>query len=200
MRWHQRWFPNGEWVLLVALAAEVILFSAIARNFFTAGNFFEVTRFSVELGLLAVALTPVIITGGIDLSVGSMMGLAAVCFGAAHQDWHLPVPAAAMVALALGVLGGALNALLVSRLNLPPLIVTLGSFSLFRGIAEGMTHGAVNYTGFPAGFLFLGQGYLWGVIPSQLPLFLAVLGAYVVLLHRSVIGRAIYAIGFTTSG
>ena len=86
----ERWFPNGEWILLLALAAEVALFSAIAQNFFTLGNFFEVTRLSVELGLLAVALTPVIISGGIDLSVGSMMGLAAVVFGAAYQDWHLP--------------------------------------------------------------------------------------------------------------
>ena len=58
-------------------------------------NFFEVLRLSVELGLLAIALTPVIITGGIDLSVGSMMGLAAVTFGAAFHDWHLPIAVAA---------------------------------------------------------------------------------------------------------
>jgi rhamnose transport system permease protein len=59
---------------------------------FTAGNFFEVIRFSVELGLLAIALTPVIVTGGIDLSVGSMLGLAAVVFGAAWRDWHFLCP------------------------------------------------------------------------------------------------------------
>ena len=100
------------------------------------GNFFEVIRLSVELGLLALALTPVIVTGGIDLSVGSMMGLAAVCFGAAWRDWHWPIPAAALFALLLGSAGGALNALLITRLNIPPLIVTLGSFSMFRGIAE----------------------------------------------------------------
>ena len=64
------------------LAAEILFFSLVAPNFFTLGNFFEMTRFSVELGLLAVALTPVIVAGGIDLSVGSMMGLAAVTFGA----------------------------------------------------------------------------------------------------------------------
>src|SRR5206468_2878329 len=148
-----------------------VVFSAIAENFFTASNFFEVLRFSVELGLLAIALTPVIVTGGIDLSVGSMMGLAAVVFGAAWQDWDLPLPAAALAALLLGCAGGGLNALLISRLHLPPLIVTLGSFSLFRGIAEGMTHAAVNYTGFPKSFLFLGQGYIWGVTPAQLPVF-----------------------------
>ena len=61
--------------------------------------------------------------------------------------------------------------MLIARLSIPPLIVTLGTFSLFRGIAEGITQGAVNYTGFPRAFLVLGQGYLWGVVPAQLPLF-----------------------------
>ena len=71
-----------------------------------------------------------------------------------------------------------LNAALIARLAIPPLIVTLGTLSLFRGIAEGITAGAVNYTGFPPAFLALGQGYLWGVVPAQLPLFLVVLLAY----------------------
>jgi rhamnose transport system substrate-binding protein len=200
VNWRQRIFPNGEWVLLVALVVEIALFSAISRNFATVGNFFEVLRLSVELGLLAVALTPVIISGGIDLSVGSMVGLAAVVFGAAVQDWHLPVAVAALIALLVGAAGGALNGLLIARFDIPPLIVTLGTFSLFRGIAEGLTHAAVNYTGFPAGFLALGQGYLGGIIPAQLPLFLLVLAGFAVLLHRSVIGRAIYAIGFGAAG
>ncbi len=200
MRWHERWFPNGEWILLLAIAGEVAFFSIIATNFFTLGNFFEITRVSVELGLLALALTPVIITGGIDLSVGSMMGLTAITFGMAYQDWHASIAAAAAAAMLVGCAGGLLNAVLISRLELPPLIVTLGSLSMFRGIAEGLTHGAVNYSGFPPGFLVLGQGYLWGVIPAQLPVFLLVLAGYAVLLHRSVVGRALYAIGFGAQG
>src|SRR5438309_5657904 len=120
--WRERLFPNGEWALLLALALEVAIFSAIAENFFTWGNFFEVVRFSVELGLLALALTPVIITGGIDLSVGSMMGLAAVVFGAAWRDWHVSLSMAALIALLIGSAGGALNGLLISRFGLPPLV------------------------------------------------------------------------------
>jgi rhamnose transport system substrate-binding protein len=200
MRWRQRWFPNGEWVLLLVVAGEILFFSAMAPNFFTLGNFFEITRFSVELGLLAVALTPVIVAGGIDLSVGSMMGLAAVSFGAAYHTWHLALPLAAACAVLVGGAGGTLNALLIAKLELPALIVTLGTFSLFRGVAEGVTEGAVNYTGFPSGFLFLGQGYLGGLIPTQLPLFVLIVSAYAVLLHRSVVGRALYAIGFTAQG
>jgi len=193
-------FPNGEWVLLVALAAEIAVFSAIGENFFSWANFFEVIRLSVELGLLAVALTPVILTGGIDLSVGSMMGLAAVVFGAAWRDGHFSIPASAATVLVLGTLGGALNAVLITRLNIPPIIVTLGSYSLFRGIAEGITQGAVNYSGFPAAFLRLGQGYWWGVVPVQLPIFLLVVAIYAVLLHRSTLGRKLYAIGFSAAG
>ena len=194
------WLSTGEWILLLALGAEVALFAVIAQNFFTLGNFFEIVRLSVELGLLAIALTPVIVSGGIDLSVGSMMGLAAVLFGAAYHDWGASIVGAAVVALLAGVAGGALNATLVASLNIPPLIVTLGTLSLFRGIAEGLTRGAVNYTDFPAGFLSLGQGYLWGVVPTQLLVFVPVLVGYSVLLHRSVVGRAWYVIGFTPSG
>jgi rhamnose transport system permease protein len=196
----QQWLTAGEWILVLALIAQVVVFTAIAPNFFTLANFFEVLRVSVELGLLAVALTPIMVSGGIDLSVGAMMGLSAVVFGAASRDWHVGIAAAAGCALMVGAAGGTLNAMLVSRLDLPPLIVTLGSLSLFRGIAEGLTHAAVNYTNFPSSFLALGQGYLWGVFPAQLPIFIIAFAAYAILLHRSVLGRALYAIGFSPAG
>src|SRR5262245_35073833 len=192
--------PPLQLILIAALLVEISLFSAIAENFASANNFFEVLRFSVELGLLAIALTPVIITGGIDLSVGSMMGLAAIVFGIVWRDWHLPLPIAAIAALLAGCAGGGLNALLISRLDLPPLIVTLGSFSMFRGIAEGLTHAAVNFTDFPKPFLFLGQGYIGGVVPAQLPIFFLLFAAYAILLHRSTIGRAWYVIGSNPAG
>ncbi|CAN5548850.1 substrate-binding domain-containing protein [soil metagenome] len=193
-------FPNGEWVLLLALVAEAALFSVIAPGFFTLANLFEVLRFSVELGLLAVALTPILIAGGIDLSVGSTVGLTAVIFGMVWHDGHQTILIAGLVALLVGCLCGALNALMIAGLRLPALIVTLGTYSLYRGIAEGITHGSVSYTGYPRSFLMLGQGYLWNLIPIQLPIFLLVVVAYWVLVHRSVVGRALYAIGFNAEG
>jgi rhamnose transport system permease protein len=199
-RWRDRLFPNGEGILLLAILVEAGIFTLIADQFFTWNNFFEILRFSVELGVIALALTPVIITGGIDLSVGSMMGLAAVVFGAAWRHGGLPLPVAAAIALLVGCVGGALNGFLVARLDLPPLVVTLGTFSMFRGIAEGLTQGAVNYTGFPRSFLFLGQGYVLGVIPVQVAVLVAVFAMYWVLLHRSIFGRALYTIGFTAAG
>jgi rhamnose transport system permease protein len=186
--------------LLGALAVEAVLFTVLAPSFLTLANFFEVTRLSVEVGILAIAMTPVIVAGGIDLSVGAMMGLAAVMFGAAYRDWGFPIIGAAAVALMTGCAGGVLNAVLISGLNIPPLIVTLGSLSMFRGLAEGITHGAVNYSGFPPSVLRFGQGYVWGVIPAQLPLFVLLFAAYAVLLHRSIVGRAWYAIGLTPAG
>jgi rhamnose transport system permease protein len=198
--WREICFPNGEWVLALALAVEIAIFARIGENFFTLSNFFEVVRLSVELGLLALAMTPIMITGGIDLSVGSIMGLSAVVFGVLWRDGGWPIAAAAGAALLLGCLAGLLNAVLITKLNLPPLIVTLGSLSLFRGIAEGITKGAENYSGFPAGFLRLGQGYIGGVVPVQFSFLLAAIGAYWVLLHRSAIGRTLYAVGFSPGG
>jgi rhamnose transport system permease protein len=190
----------SKWALAGAIAVEIVIFAIVAPNFLSVGNAFEVMRVSVEVGLLAVAMTPIVVTGGIDLSVGAMMGLAAVMFGAASRDWGWPAPAAAALALAIGCAGGALNAALIAALGIPPLIVTLGSLSLFRGLAEGITHGAVNYSGFTPSVLRLGQGYIGGVVPAQVPLFAVIFALYVVLLHRSIIGRAWYAIGFTAAG
>ena len=187
-------------ILLALIAAEVATFAAIGTNFFTVGNGFEVLRLSVEIGLLAVALTPVIVGGGIDLSVGSLMGLSAVLFGTFWRDLGLPVVVAAPLTLLVGALAGGLNGFLVTRLRIPALIVTLGSFSLFRGLAEGWTGGVDNFTNFPPAFLFLGQGYLPGDIPTQLPVFLVVAAAFWALLHRTTVGRSLFAIGFSPEG
>jgi rhamnose transport system permease protein len=196
----QRLFPNHEWALLILLSIELILFSFTGVNFLTAANGFEIVRLSVELGLLALALTPVIITGGIDLSVGSMMGLSAVMFGWMWRDLGLPIWLSAAFILLLGLAGGGLNGLLIARFKLPPLIVTLGTFSLFRGLAEGITGGVDNYTGFPQQFLFLGQDYWLGFLPPQTLALIAAAIFYYLLLHRTTIGRALYAIGFSYEG
>jgi len=193
-------FSVNELALLVALLLEAFFFAASAPSFATWGNFFEVLRFSVELGLLAVALTPILITGGIDLSVGSTIGVTAVVFGVMAQSAHWPIGIAIVLSLLLGLIAGSINAALITGLRLPPLIVTLGTYSLYRGIAEGITHGAVSFTGFSPAFLHFGQGYFLKVIPVQLSVFVVVIVAYWILLHRSVIGRGLYAIGFNAEG
>ena len=194
-----RWFPNAEWVLLIVAAAEVALFGVFGTRFLTFDNAMETTRLAAEVGLLAFGLTPVIKAGGIDLSVGSMMGLSAVITGGL---WSLGVPMgiAAALAVVAGAVGGAFHGLLVTRLRIPPLIVTLGTFSLYRGLAEAATGGYVSYSGFPAAFLALGQGYLGGVIPTQLPVMLAAFAGLWTYQHRMVAGRELTAIGFSAEG
>ena len=198
--WRERLFPNSEWVLLLVIGIECVVFSITGNNFLSRTNAFEITRLSVEVGLLALVLTPIVITGGIDLSVGSMIGLAAVVLGALWRDAHFPIVIAAAVTLLVGILGGGLNALMISRLKFPPLIVTLGTFSLFRGIAEGLTGGIENYSGFSSRFLFLGQGYVGGIIPTQLFILLIAIAACAWGLHRTIYGRSLYAIGFSAEG
>src|SRR6266542_2347108 len=198
--WRERLFPNNEWVLMAVLLVEVAIFSLTGNNFLSSSNAFEITRLSVEIGLLALVMTPVIISGGIDLPVGSMMGLAAVTMGALWRDAHLPLAVAIIIALFVGLLGGALNALVITRLNFTPLIVTLGTFSLFRCIAELLIRWIENYSGFPPSFLYIGQGYVGGVIPTQMFVLMAAIIAIWWWLQRTGSGRSLYAIGFSAEG
>ena len=198
--WHERIFPNNEWILLLVLGAECLIFGVTGSNFLTSGNAFEITRLAVEVGLLALVMTPIIITGGIDLSVGSMMGLSAVVMGALWRDAGLSMPFAIAITLVVGLLGGALNAAVITKLKAPPLIVTLGTFSLFRGIAEGLTGGIDNYSGFSPSFLFLGQGYVFDFFPTQLFVFVPAVLLVWWWLQRTAFGRSYYAIGFSQEG
>src|SRR5690606_32235801 len=99
-----------------------------------------------------------------------LLGLCAICMGKLWRDAGLPLPVAIAGTLALGALAGGVNATLITWLRLPPLIVTLGTFSLFRGLAEAITQGVDTFTGFPATFLFWGQERIFG-IPAQAPVF-----------------------------
>ncbi len=189
-----------EITLALLIGLEIIFFSIAGQNFFSLSNFFECVRLAAEIGLLSLAMTPVILTGGIDLSVGSMMALAAVSFGALWHDAGLPILLASLIAVLIGAAGGAINAGLIAGLGVSPLIVTLGTFSLFRGMAEGITGAAKSYSNFPPGFLFLGQGYLAGILPTQAIILVLFILFFFLLTHYSVIGRGLYAIGLSPAG
>jgi rhamnose transport system permease protein len=190
---------SHEVVLLIVLILEVLYFQNVGRNFGTAANVANILRQSAEIGLLALVMTPVILTGGIDLSVGSLLGLCAVAFGMLWKDAGLAPWLAALGAIGVGALGGGLNAALITRLGLPPLIVTLGTFSLFRGLAEALTAGTRAFTGFPASFLLLGNGF-WLGVPVQAWIFFVVALSVWLLVHRTTFGRGFRAIGFAPEG
>jgi rhamnose transport system permease protein len=197
-----------EVLLLVVLIVEWLLFyhfgtstnrRGVVVGFGTMARQFDILRHSCEIGLLALALTPIILTAGIDLSVGSLLGLCAIVFGQLWHDAGLPLPVAAGLTLVAGGIAGGLNAGLITKLKLPPLIVTLGTYSLFRGLAEALTHGAITYTDFPASFLFIGQERALG-LPTQAWIFLAVALGVWLLVHRTTHGRAYRTIGFSPEG
>lgn len=188
-----------EVVLLLVIVFEVLLFNALGRRFLTGGNVSNIFRHSVEIGLLALAMTPVVLTGGIDLSVGSMMGLCAVLFGMMVNLLGFDPWIAGLLAIVCGALGGGINAVLITRLKLPPLIVTLGTFSLFRGLAEALTRGAESYSSFPKSFLALGNANIAG-LPAQIWVFLVVAAAIWLWVHRTTFGRSFFAIGYSPEG
>ena len=197
-----------ETLLLAVLVVEWLLFyyfgtstnrRGMAVGFGTMARQADILRHSCEIGLLALALTPIILTAGIDLSVGSLLGLCAISFGKLWHDAGLPLPVAAVLTLVVGGLAGGLNAGLITKLKLPPLIVTLGTYSLFRGLAEALTQGAVTYTDFPAGFLALGQERWLGLSAQAWPFLFVAAGVWL-LVHRTTHGRAIRTIGFSPEG
>ncbi|HRH43823.1 MAG TPA: substrate-binding domain-containing protein [Pyrinomonadaceae bacterium] len=195
-----RFFPNNEWVLLAVLLFEICLFSITGNNFLSTGNGFDITRLAVEIGLFVLVMTPIIITVRIDLSVGSMMSLSAVVLGGLWRDANVPLPLAIIITLLIGTFGGYLNGIIITKLRFPPLIVTLGTFSLFRGVAEGLTRGIENYSGFSPNYLFLGQGYIFGAIPTQLIIFIIAIFVIFWMLQRTAFGRSLYAIGYSQEG
>ena len=188
-----------ETILLLVLALEWLYFNSVGPRFGSLDNSYDILRHSVEIGLLALAMTPVILTGGIDLSVGSLLGLCAILFGKLWRDAGLPIPVAAACTLGFGALAGGLNATLITWLRLPPLIVTLGTYSLFRGLAEAITRGVDTFTNFPAPFLHLGQERAFGV-PTQVWFFIVMAVVIWLLVHRTTFGRSFRAIGFAPEG
>lgn len=198
---------SHEGILLLVLIAEWVFFyhfgtstrRDVVVGFGTVARQFDILRHSCEIGLLALALTPIILTGGIDLSVGSLLGLCAILFGKFWRDAGMSIPLAGAAALVVGLLGGGLNAALITWLRLPPLIVTLGTYSLFRGLAEAITRGADTFTGFPSSFLFLGQER-WLGLPTQAWVFVVVAVLMALLVHQTTFGRSFRTIGFSPEG
>jgi rhamnose transport system permease protein len=185
--------------LILLIAFEIAAFAIAAPRFLTLDNALEIVRASADIGLVALGMTIVMTAGGIDLSVGAVMGLAAVALGDLHAR-GTPAAVAVVAALVIGSLAGLLNGALVVRAKVPALVVTLATMALVRGVAEGWTHGYAVYTGFPTAFLALGQGRILGLVPAQLvPFALAAICSWV-MLQRGTFGRRLVAIGFSPGG
>jgi len=188
-----RFNVTQELVLLVALVVALAVLAILSDRFFTVGNMLNQGRLMTEVALVALPMTFIIITGGIDLSVGSMMGLTAILLGVFWQNVGMPLPLAAIAAILCAGACGFFNGLLITRLRVPPLIMTLATLALFRGLAEGISQ-ARSVRGYPEWFFVLGQGEVFGV-PTQLWILVAAVIVFWVVLTRTTFGRSLYAIG-----
>lgn len=178
-------------LLLIALAV------LVPDKFLTADNFLNIFRRSSVNAIIAVGMTAIIISGGIDLSVGSMMALAGMVGAWTMQKIGgdtLTLSAiwlGTFAGIATGTLAGFLNGALINGLKLPPFILTLGTMSAFRGIAYVMNDGQPYNV---PGYKYLGDGLLFGV-PVSIVIALVIVVIAIVILNRTTLGRYTYAIG-----
>lgn len=187
-----------EVLLALILVIALLLLATQTDRFLTTENLLNQGRLMAEVGLVALPMTFIIITAGIDLSVGSILGMTAILLGVSWKNFGLPLEAALVVAMAAGTLAGFLNGWFITRVNVPPLIMTLATLALYRGLAEGISQ-ARSVRGYPDWFFQLGQGEIFGV-PTQLwILLIAIVIAWLVLAYTA-FGRALYAIGHNEVG
>jgi rhamnose transport system permease protein len=183
---------SREVVLLAVLIVLMVVMSLLSPLFLTVGNLLNTSRFFVEVGLMALGMTLIIITGGIDLSVGSNLALVSVAVGFSYAA-GLPLPLAIVFGLVVGVGAGLFNGLFITLLDLHPLVVTLGTFALFQGLAYGLSK-AEAVSDFPGWFAYFGQAY-FGPVPGQLFIFILAVVVVWLILSRTRFGRYVYAIG-----
>ncbi len=187
-------FLRWEWILVLLLIAAAILNASLSPYFLNVQNLFDMTFNFMERGIMTLPMAFVIITGNIDLSVASTLAMTSNIMGRLFAA-GVNIWIAALLALLAGGLAGLFNGMLITRVKLPALAATLGTYVLYRGIAWVlMKDGAV--TGFPAQFTFIGQGYIPGTpVPIPLVIYGILIVPFGLVLHRTTFGRFTYAIG-----
>ncbi len=189
---------SWESLLLLVAIAIFVANSFASPYFLNAWNLSDATFNFTEKAMIAFAMALLIISGEIDLSVAAIIALASTAMGAALQ-LGAGTPVLILVGLGTGLLCGAFNGFLVTRMGLPSIVVTIGTMSLFRGISY-IVLGDKSFQGYPSDFAFFGQGYVFWVISFEIVLFTILAVIYGIVLHKTNFGRAVYAIGNNPTG
>lgn len=176
------------------LVIEFVIFSLASKSFLTLGNILSVGRQMSFTGIAAIGMTLVMLTGGIDISVGSMLAMAGVLCAKLSADVGLPLWIAVVITLLIGALFGLINGAAVTRLHIPALIATLATQTILKGIAYLLTN-AVPVKNLSATYKFLGQGYIFGVIPVPLIITVALYVLAWWYLDKTYLGRRVYLSG-----
>ena len=180
--------------LLMVVAVGVFVFNSFASpHFLDVWTLSDMTFNFTEKALIALPMALLIIAGEIDLSVAAILALSSTLMGLVMQ-FGFGTPVLVGVGMLVGLACGAFNGVLVTRLNLPSIVVTIGTMSLFRGLAF-IILGDQVYKNYPDGFDYFGQGYVVWVISFELVLLIAFAGLFSFLLHFTNFGRGLYFIG-----
>jgi len=186
------WSRYGrQFILLIILIIEMAVLGRMSPHFLDPRNLLDLSTHLAETGIIAIGMTFIIMTGGIDLSVGSLLAVCGIVFG--YLAKPLGIAPAAACAVAAGIGGGILNGTLVAIGRLPALVVTLGTMALFRGIAMVISQGQ-PVSGFSKEFSWLGRGEIGGY-PVQLVIWVTLTVIAMIIADRSRAGRYVIAIG-----
>jgi rhamnose transport system permease protein len=182
-----------EIILLGILAIELVLFRLLLPQLMDPSVLLGITINFMETGLITLPMVLVIISKNIDISVGSMLALVSIVIASCFQA-GLPMGAAIFLALAMGAVAGFFNGLLTAKMKIPSLVVTLGTYSLYRGIAY-VVLGDQTFHNYPESFLSIGRGTVLSIVPIPLLVFGVFAIFFALLLHKTTFGRKVYAIG-----
>ena len=187
-------FQRWEWMLVALIFIVIVLNSRLSPYFLNAQNLSLTSSDFMEIGLMVLPMVFIIITGNIDLSVASNLGMSASLMGLLFNN-HVNIWIAALIGLLAGTLGGLMNGVLIARLRLPSLVVTLGTYAFYRGLAYAFL-GDQAARDYPAAFTYLGQGKLFGtLVPFAVGLFIVMAIIFGLVLHKTTFGRYLYVIG-----
>jgi len=189
----RRWLSNWTLMALTVFVVEMIVLVLMAPNILDVYNLSAMLNNFLVIGMMAVSMSFVIISGGIDLSIGSTLSLSGITMGLLWQS-GLPLWLAALIAIAVGGIAGWINGMIIVRTRIQPLIATLATMFIFSSIALVLGgEGAIS--GFPSWFLALGNGSLFGFLPVQVVIFAIVALIFGFLLQKSRYGRMVTYIG-----
>ncbi|MDR3515922.1 MAG: ABC transporter permease [Azospirillaceae bacterium] len=186
-------FKRWEFILVLILAAICVFNSFASPYFLDLHNLFDSTQSFSEKAILVLSMALIIIIGDIDLSVASIIALCGTAVGwLATQG--MTTPQLVVASVIVGTLAGMVNGGIIVRFQVPAIVVTIGTMSLFRGISY-IILGDQAFSSFPDDFSDLGQGYLGGMIPYEFIVYLVLAVVFAVFLHRTTYGRSIFAMG-----
>jgi AI-2 transport system permease protein len=196
----KHFLKSWEVVLLCIMAAEFVIFGAANPKFLKPALLFNSMNDFMSICIISLFVTFVMITGGIDIQAGSIVGLTSIIIGVAWQDFGCNIWVACGIALVAAALCGALSGFFIAYCGVQAMVITLGGSFLYAGIALlvsnlASTASYQGISGFPDDFRVLAKTKFFGVIPSQLVIFLVLVVIAYILLHRTKYGRRVFLVG-----